>query len=212
MRVGRSVSPLMLVLWFALAGASAQAAPASDATAFVDTLVHQALQTLSDKRLALQAREQQLAHILEDNFDLGRIARFVLGRYWNTASAQEQQRFTAVFEQWVIKSYGRQLSDYSGETIKLTGMRPDSDVSFTVTSKVILSSGAPPTRVDWRVRREAGDYKIIDVDFEGVSLALTQREEFAAAIERNGGTVVGLTHALESKLSSGGDLTQSGSR
>lgn len=216
MHVHRLVSLAVGAAYIMLAGAGTRAAPATDPTAFIDTLVHDAMLTLSDQQLVGQARDQRLAQILEENFDLPRLAKFVLGRYWNTASVQEQQRFTAVFGQWVIKAYGKRLSKYSAEDITLTGTHSESDTSFVVRSRAIISSGAPPARLDWRVRKEGGDYKIVDVEFEGVSLASTQREEFASAIQRNGGTVPGLIQALESKIKSHDDtgeaapLAQSG--
>ena len=85
----------------------------------------------------------------------------------------------------------------------MTGSRPETADITVVSSEIIHPNGDPPVKVTWRVRKGASGYKIIDVGVEGVSMMLTQREEFASVIERNGGTVAGLTQAIEQKLRSG---------
>lgn len=199
-------SLIRIVLIVALMNISlvgARAAPAHDATTFVDALVHEALQTLGDKQLTPQSREDRYARILDEDFDVPRIARFILGRRWSTTSEQDRSHFVKVFQHWVIHVYGSRLAGYGGETVKIGGARPESETVTTVASQVIRTNGAPPIKVDWRVRGEHGDYRVVDIAVEGVSMLLTQRDEFASVIERNGGTVAGLTRALEQKIASG---------
>jgi phospholipid transport system substrate-binding protein len=182
----------------------AGAAPARDAQSFIETLLHEGLQTVADQQLSDHAREDRFARVLDEDFDFPRIARFVLGYHGSTASEPDRQHFAKVFQQWVIRVYGSRFSGYGGETIEITGTRPDSETTTSVASRVIRPSGAPPIKIDWRVRREGGDdYRVVDVAVEGVSMVLMQREEFAAVIERNGGTVPDLTRALEQKIASG---------
>ena len=69
-----------------------------------------------------------------------------------------------------------------------------------VSSEITHSSG-PPTRIDWDVRTRDGAMKIDDVQVEGISMALTEREEIDAAIQRNGGTVASLNHVLADHVS-----------
>jgi phospholipid transport system substrate-binding protein len=200
----RPVSLLLLVVSLGLGGPRASATTAPDAASFIKTLISQGLQTLNEKNLSPQVREQRFHKILEEDFDVPRISRFVLGRYWNTASEPEREAFTKTFQQWVIRAYATRFSEYSGDEVqvKVTGDRAESDANHIVTSQV-LRPNAPPAHVDWRVRKQGNDYKIVDVDVEGVSMALTQREEFASVIQRNGGTVAGLTKALEQRIASG---------
>jgi phospholipid transport system substrate-binding protein len=135
---------------------------------------------------------------------LPRIARFSAGRYWGTASEADQQHFVEVFERWLIITYTDRFKTYSGEGIKVTGSRADSETTATVFSKLDRTSGGSPTKIDWRVRRDDGDdYRVVDVSVEGVSMLVTQREEFSSVIQSNGGTVSGLTKALENRVSAG---------
>ena len=184
--------------------ADVPAAPSRDAAAFVDKLVREGLQTLRDERLTPDARQEQFAVILENDFDLPRIARFTAGRYWSTATDVDRQRFVKVFERWIIITYADRFGTYSGDGIKVTGSRPDSEATATVFSQLVRETGTAPLKIDWRVRRDQrDDYRVVDVSVEGVSMLVTQREEFASVIQSNGGTVAGLTKALENKVSSG---------
>jgi phospholipid transport system substrate-binding protein len=72
-----------------------------------------------------------------------------------------------------------------------------------VASQIVQPDGAPPVRVDWIVRKDGGGFRIADVSVEGVSMVLTQKQEFAAVIERSGGGgVTALNKAIQDKLSS----------
>ena len=185
--------------------ADGHGAPAHDAAALVDNLVRKGLQTLRDEQLTPDARQKQFAVILENDFDLPRIARFAVGRHWSMATEAERQRFVTVFERWIVITYTDRFSTYSGDGIKVTGSRADSETTATVFSKLDRTGGGgSPTKIDWRVRREDGDdYRVVDVSVEGVSMLVTQREEFASVIQNNGGTVSGLTKALENRVSGG---------
>ena len=198
----RPLRLLLLVAGLALAATGPGRAAGSDASAFINGLVTQALQALANKQLANDDRTREFRDLLDHDFDMPRIARFVLGRYWNEASEQERQRFQRLFEDYVVRAYAQRFSEYSGQTVKITGERAESDTSAVVQSQIVQPNGAPPAKVDWRVHKDGGTYKIVDVDVEGVSMVLTQREEFSSVIQRSGG-LSGLNKELEQKLASG---------
>ena len=198
----KKLRALVLVAVLGLVPGVARAAPTADPATFVDGLVGAALQTLRNPALADGEREARLGAVLSENFDIPRIARYVLGRYWLVASDDERRAFSRLFERWVIRTYAARLAQYTGESVKVTGARPESDTGAVVTSQIIHPSG-PPTRVEWRVRREGDGYRVLDVDVEGVSMALTERDEVAATIQRTGGTVASLNRTLEAKLRDG---------
>lgn len=196
----RSLLMVCVVVLFGAMLGRASAEPARDAMEFVNNLVLRAVAVLRDKQLTDQDREYKFRVLLDANFDIPRISRFVLGRYWNNTSEQQQRVFEQLFEQWTVRIYSSRFKEYSGETVKVTGSRVDSETGTTVVSEVVPTDGAPPTKVYWRVRRDEDGCKIVDVTVEGVSLALTQREEFTAVIARSGGTLDGLNKALQEKL------------
>lgn len=193
---------LSLALALVLFLAPAHAAAPSDAAAFINDLLNKALKTLDNKQLSEEERAKTFRDLLDRDFDMPRISRFVLGPYWREASDQEKQQFQKLFEDYVVRSYATRFSEYSGEQVKVTGSRPESETSTLVQSQVVRQNG-PPAKVDWRVRKQDNDFKIVDVDVEGVSMVLTQREEFSSVIQRSGGTVAGLNKELQQKLASG---------
>jgi phospholipid transport system substrate-binding protein len=191
-------------LAFSLLTGDARAMQATDPSALVNQLVNQAIGIIKDKQESEQDREAKFRELLQSGFDIPRISRFVLGRYWNGANDQQRQQFSKLFEDWIVGTYSARFTDYSGETIQVTGTRPESETTTVVLSQFISPSGAPPAKVEWHVRKSgANDYAVVDVSVEGVSMALTQRDEIAAVADRNGGTVDGLNQAMQQKIDGG---------
>ena len=83
--------------------------------------------------------------------------------------------------------------------MKVTGTRPDGADGVVVSSE-IPRSGYESIKIEWRLRRSDGQYRVVDLDLGGISLMLVEREQIAAVIQQNGGTVAGLNHALETRL------------
>jgi phospholipid transport system substrate-binding protein len=194
MRAGSFLALLVFVVSFGTARAETDAPSAR----FINGLVSEAVVTLRDQALSDTDRNKKLQNLLAKNFDMPRIARYVLGRYWRDASDQDRAQFADLFQQWVVKTYAARLARYAGETVEVTGARDDGD-GAVVMSRIIHPSG-PPTNVSWRVAGHDGDFKIIDIGVEGVSLALTEREEIADTIAQQGGTVAAINGVLKKKL------------
>jgi len=205
----RTVFSLLLVLPFLAPAPPAGAAAPADAGAFIGQLANQALQILARKNLGEADREAAFDKLLTVNFDIPRIARFVLGRYWTSASDADKRKFIDTYREFVIRSYAARFSTYGGETVKVTRARAESPDVSIVDSDIIHPNGEPPIKLSWRVHKDANRYQVVDVDVEGVSMMVTQKEEFASVIQRNGGTVAGLIQAIQQKLQSG-DLTLGG--
>jgi len=127
--------------------------------------------------------------------------RFVLGRYWRSAGADEQQEFVKLFEEYVAFVYTARLANFGSETFKTRGSRSDGD-GVIVSTDVISPGSTPPLRIDWRLVNDNGRYKINDVIVEGISMAVTQRSEFASIIQRNGGQLGGLIAMMREKTAS----------
>jgi phospholipid transport system substrate-binding protein len=194
----------VIALGLALALPRAQALQTNDATGLIDSLVSEAIANIKDHSASETDREAKFRQLLEAGFDIPRISRFVLGRYWSGANDQERQRFGHLFEDWIVRTYSARFKEYSGQVVKLMGSRSESETSTVVLSQFLNPNGAPPAKVEWRVRKDAnGTYKVVDVAVEGISMALTQRDEIAAVADRNGGTVEGLNKALEDKIQQG---------
>jgi len=182
------------------------AAPAETPQSFVDDVASQVLKTMSQSP-SEQARETSFTKLLEEDFDMPRISRFVLGRYWTSASEQERSDFRAIFEVYMARAYSRRFGEYAGETVKVTGLRSEGNDATIVSSEIIHQQGNP-VKLDWRIYKSGNDYRIVDVSVEGVSMVLTHKQEFASIIERDGGGVTGLIQAIRMKLNSGSSPQQ----
>ena len=169
---------------------AARSVIAADASVFMNELWHHAVEVLS-KKLPQSERLTRFRELFHADFDGPGIARFVLGRYWRSASEQEQQEFLRLFEDYVVFVYGTRLSNFNGETFKVRSSRTD-ESGTVVSSDIVGPSGEAPIKVDWRLITDKGAFKINDVVIEGISMLVTQRSEFASVIQRHGGQVGGL--------------------
>jgi phospholipid transport system substrate-binding protein len=185
---------------FVLLGAFASPIPvaaAADPAAMISSLGSRALEVLGKNATPAQ-RVSRFRDLLRKDFDVPGIARFVLGRYWKVATPEQQAEFVRLFEDYIALAYSTRLAEYTGETFKVTGSRPDAD-GAVVMSEILRPTGAPPVKVDWRLASHNGVYKIRDVSVDGISMAVTQRSEFASVIQHNGGQVQGLIGMLREK-------------
>jgi len=196
----RSLLTVLLVLVATTSLAAAPPVNPTDAIAFMNQLWNRAIELLNNKTdpAMRQARFRQLFH---DQFDGAGIARFVLGRYWRSAGAEEQQEFVKLFENYVAFVYTARLANLGGQTFKIRGSRSDGG-GVIVSTDVISPGSTSPLRIDWRLVNDSGGYKINDIIVEGISMAVTQRSEFASIMQRGGGQLRGLIAMMREKTAS----------
>ena len=188
------------IVWLLIASASATAATnaiAADPNVFMNELWGQTIEVLSNK-VPRAERLMRFRQLFQADFDGPGIARFVLGRYWRSASEQEQQEYLKLFEDYVVFVYGTRLSNFNGETFKMLGSRTDESGTI-VSTDIISPSGEAPIKVDWQLIADHGSFKINDVIIEGISMLATQRSEFASVIQRHGGQVGGLLELMRER-------------
>lgn len=166
------------------------------ASTFMQSLGEKAIQDLTDAAVPQPEREARFRRLLDEHFDMGAIAKFVLGRYWRTASEAQREEFRQLFEDFLVSSYSARFGEYRGKGFSVAGSDADNG-AVIVHSKIDMPS-SEDIRVDWRLRPADGSFHIVDIIVEGVSMAVTQRSEFASVIQSRGG-VDGLIEALRSK-------------
>lgn len=169
------------------------------AEAFIKELAKTAIGFLSDEALSTQDKEKQFKKLLNNRFDMRSIGRFAMGRYWRTASTDQQKEYLTLFNDMIVQVYSRRFSEYQGQAIEVISSRPEGKRDILVAS-VIKQDNGPDVSLDWRLRTgKDGKLKVIDIVVEGVSMALTQRSDFASVIQRGGGNVQILISHLEQK-------------
>jgi phospholipid transport system substrate-binding protein len=195
----RSVAIGLLLLGLLWAAAPRQAA-AQDARSFVNTLGQQAIQVLGPGVPEAQ-RLARFRELFAQDFYVAGIGQFVLGRYWRVATPQEQQEFLSLFQEYIVRAYSTRLAQYAGEPFRVLGAR--SNGGETIVSSEIVRRGGAPVQVDWYLVDASGRFLITDVYVGGISMKVTQRDEFASVIQRNGGRVGALIAQLRQKLGAG---------
>jgi phospholipid transport system substrate-binding protein len=188
-------SLLIVAAFAAWPAAAADANPA--ASAFMQTLGNEAIRDLTDPAVPKAEREARFRRLLNDHFDMAAISKFVLGRYWRSADESQREEFRKLFEDFIVGSYSARFGEYRGEAFKVAGSSVDNAGSIIVHSRIDMPS-SEDIRVDWRLRGTDAEFSIVDIIVEGVSMAVTQRSEFASVIQSRGG-VEGLIEALRTK-------------
>lgn len=187
---------------FALAAALlAQPAPSSaaDPSAFINQLEAQGVQALN---LPPAQRAAQFRQLFQADFDVAEITQFVIGRYRNTFTPQQQQEFANVFEEFTARAYAEKLQSYAGATYRVTGVKPINGA--TVVSSEISRTNGPPVHVEWHLSDHGGRYLVSDVVVDGVSMKATERNEFAGIIQRNNNNPSAIIAVLRQQLQQGG--------
>ena len=177
---------------------STGATEAGDPVEFVREFSEEAIAVVADKGLSGDARKQAFRRLLAKGFDIKTIGRFVLGRYWRKATEAERAEYVRLFEDTIVATYSRQLSSYAGEALKVGGVRQQDDKSALVASRILRQKGEP-IQLDWRMLRRGDTWRIVDIVVEGMSMAVSQRSEFAAVIKGGGGRVEALLVKLREK-------------
>jgi phospholipid transport system substrate-binding protein len=163
---------------------------------FVADLGGRAIGVLTSS-LAEAERERQFRMLFHEGFDVPAISRFVLGPYWRTASEEQRQEFVTLFEAYMVHAYSVRLTAYSGQRLQVLGSRPEGEGGALVESHISHpTGGGAPVAVAWRVNRTATGYSITDLMVQGVSMAVTERQEFASVIQRGGGRIEALLKLL----------------
>jgi len=165
----------------------------------IDNLADTAIALLTGPQLGETERLERFRALLRQNFAIPQIGAAILDDDWKTASQPQRQRYLELFEEWIVQTYGTRFREYSGQTIDIAGTYETDRGDRFVQTDVINPAGGEVLRVDWRVRDIAGEDKIIDVMVAGTSMLITQRSEFGAVIDREGG-LDGLLRTLEQRL------------
>ncbi len=194
----------LLALALLVLPAAARALDTNQAASFLEELQEKAASRLGDSSVSDKEKEDHFRKLFNENFDVPAIGRFVIGRYWRAASQEDQKAFLAVFEDAMVQRFLPLLAENSSERFKIGNVTPDArnDNMALIDSRIDRTEGEP-YKVSWRVRETDGDFKILDIVAEGVSMAITLRSEYGTVLKNNGGQLPPLTEALREKVAAG---------
>lgn len=170
----------------------------SEGRSMIQSMSVTVIQALKNSGVGRAERERRFRTVFLRNFDVPTIGRFVMGRAWRAASAEQRREYLALFTDYIAKSYTVQFQQYSGERFKVVASEPDGR-GVSVLSHLVNPGGGAPIAIRWRIRRSAGRLVIRDVIIENISMSLNQRREFAS-VYRNTGSVDGVISAMRRKI------------
>lgn len=193
-----AISAIVLGLNLGTATESRAQSSPQEAARFVEGLGSQAAVLMASSKIdGPESRRAALRTLIRESFNLELTSQFVLGKFWNTATPEQRTEFQDLFTEYLLNNYARHIGTYKAETLVVVASTVVGDQDVLVETRVESAEGS--TNPVWRVRAsDSGQYKIIDVSVDGVSLALTQRREFASVVNRRG--LNGLLNMLREKL------------
>ena len=168
---------------------------------FVNELVNDAINTLSDKDLNKDQKSAFIEKIALENVDINALGLYTLGELRKSSNEKDISKFKISFEKYFLKSLTSRLTDYSSSKFEILGEDKKSANYTIVSSKVEPVDGGPEIKIDWRIYTKNPEKPLIrDLIVEGLSLARTQKEEFNSIIQNNDGDINALFKTLEEFL------------
>jgi len=165
---------------------------------FVNELVNDAINTLSDKNLNKEQKSAFIEKIALENVDINALGLYTLGELRKSSKENDISKFKISFEKYFLKSLTSRLTDYSSSKFEVLGEDKKSANYTIVSSKVEPLDGGPEIKIDWRIYTKNPEKPLIrDLIVEGLSLARTQKEEFASILSSNNNDINILISKLE---------------
>jgi len=153
---------------------------------FVNELVKEAIDKLADKNLNKDQKAIFIEKVALENVDINALGLYTLGELRKSSDENDISKYQKSFEKYFLKSLTSRLTDYSSSKFEILGDDKKSSNYTIVKSKIIPDDGGPEIKIDWRVYTKNPEKPLIrDLIVEGLSLARTQKEEFASILNSN---------------------------
>ena len=168
-----------------------------EADVFVQSTVNRASKILSEN-LSKNEKIDKLKIIAEETVDIRGIGFYTLGSIRKNLDNEQKKRYSRLFREYFLKSFSSRLSEYTNPEINVLSKEVLSENYTIVNSLLKGTSERPEVKIDWRVYTKNPDNPLIrDLIIEGLSLARTQKEEFASILNSNDNDINSLFKTLE---------------
>jgi phospholipid transport system substrate-binding protein len=180
-RIPARVLATLLALGLLAGAAAEQPGP----RAVIEQTVADALAVLDKRELSKHERRSQVQQIAYARFDFDTMSRLVLARNWNLLSAAQQVEFEREFKTFLAKGYGNRLDAYDQQRVEIVGEQAEPRGDVTIRTR-ILGGDFEGVAMDYRLRSRDGEWRVIDVVIEGISLVANYRDQFKEVLSRGG--------------------------
>ena len=189
---------LIYLISFILLSNSSLKAYSSNPKDFVYELVTDSLTNLSDKNLDKAQKENFVKKVALENVDINALGLYTLGELRKSSNKDDIIKYQFAFEKYFLKSLTSRLTDYSSSKFQIIGEEKKSSNYTIINSKVSPIDWGPEIKIDWRIYTKNPEKPLIrDLIVEGLSLARTQKEEFASILNSNNNDINILINKLE---------------
>ena len=163
---------------------------------FVQSTVNRASKLLSED-ISKEEKINQLQIIAKETVDIKGIGYYTLGSARKVLNKEEKKEYVVLFEKYFLKSFASRLAEYTNPEIDVSGKEIINDNYTIVNSTLKATTERPEIRIDWRIyTKDPENLLIRDLIIEGLSLARTQKEEFASVLNSNNGNIQELFKTL----------------
>lgn len=152
---------------------------------FVDDIGNKIISIANDKSLPDVKRKDKIISVVDSAIDADWIARFVLAKNYKEATDSQKEKFTKLYRQFMINTYGPKFKNYNGRKFDVREVTKQ-NIFYLAKSEFLPHDSNTIINVDFRVKEKGGKLVILDFIAEGVSLIETQRSEFNSAIAKDG--------------------------
>ena len=164
---------------------------------FVQSTVNRASQILSEN-ISKEEKINKLKTIAKETVDIRAVGFYSLGSARKNLNKSQKQKYSELFERYFLKSFSSRLAEYTNPEIDVRSKELISENYTIVNSVLVATSSRPEVRIDWRIyTKDKNNPLIRDLIIEGLSLARTQKEEFASILNSNDADINALFKALE---------------
>ena len=164
---------------------------------FVQSTVNRASQILSES-ITKEEKINKLKTIAKETVDIRAVGFYSLGSARKNLDENQKQKYSKLFEGYFLKSFSSRLAEYTNPEIDVKGKKSISENYTIVNSVLVATSNRPEVKIDWRVyTKDKNNPLIRDLIIEGLSLARTQKEEFASILNSNDNDINALFKSLE---------------
>ena len=168
-----------------------------EADVFVQSTVNRASKILSEN-LSKDEKINKLKIIAEETVDIKGIGFYTLGSIRKNLNDSQKDKYSKLFREYFLKSFSSRLSEYTNPEIDVLSKEVLSENYTIVNSLLKGTSERPEVKIDWRVYTKNPENPLIrDLIIEGLSLARTQKEEFASILSSNDNKIDALFKTLE---------------
>ena len=152
---------------------------------FVTSFANSAISILSNDSLSDSKRTASFTDLVMSSIDLNLISKFVLSKAWKNASDEQKEAYLIAFKDYFVSSYANKLDQYTGEKIDVIGSQEAG--KYVIVESNIIREGTDTLKINlkWRLLNKDNQIKIIDLNIEGISLVIAQREEFQSFLANN---------------------------